>query len=190
MFALCPDEFIHAFTAALLLEFPAIFSAAVLYELKGYRNKYEFVNNAYNARDFNDGLGRLTMPNFNLANEVVLLNNSNNNITLNNPDSIHSVELIEESNNKIVFNVKTPDSGVLVSKERYNKDWSVTVNGEKRELLNANLLFRGVYVDAGDNNVVFEFTPNRKYLYSTIICWFIFIIVSAVSSIIYIKRNI
>ena len=184
------DQSVISNDVSKVTEYQDQFSAAVLYELKGYRNKYEFVNNAYNARDFNDGLGRLTMPNFNLANEVVLLNNSNNNITLNNPDSIHSVELIEESNNKIVFNVKTPDSGVLVSKERYNKDWSVTVNGEKRELLNANLLFRGVYVDAGDNNVVFEFTPNRKYLYSTIICWFIFIIVSAVSSIIYIKRNI
>ncbi|MEI0516992.1 hypothetical protein [Brachyspira murdochii] len=171
-----------------ITEYQDQFSAAVLYELKGYRNKYEFVNNAYNAKDFNDGLGRLTMPNFNLANEVILLNNSNNNITLNNPNSIHSVEMLEETDNKIVFNVKTPDAGVLVSKERYNNDWSVTVNGDKKELLNANLLFRGVYVEAGDNNVVFEFTPSMKYAYSTIICWVIFIVISIISTVLYIKR--
>ncbi len=165
------------------------FSAAVLYELKGYRNKYEFVNNAYNAVDFNDGLGRIRMPNFNLANEVVLLNNSNNTITLNNSNSIYSAELIEETDNKIVFNVKTPEPGILVSKERYNTDWSVTVNGEKKELLNANLLFRGVYVDAGDNNIVFEFKPTMKYLHSTIVCWIIFIVISIINYILYIKKQ-
>lgn len=172
-----------------ITEYQDQFSAAVLYELKGYRNKYEFVNNAYNAVDFNDGLGRITMPNFNLANEVVLLNNSNNNITLNNANSIYTAELIEETDNKIVLNVKTPEPGILVSKERYNTDWSVTVNGEKKELLNANLLFRGVYVEPGDNNIVFEFTPSMKYLYSTIICWIIFIAISLVNIVLYFKKQ-
>uniref|UniRef100_UPI003F4BC689 hypothetical protein n=1 Tax=Brachyspira catarrhinii TaxID=2528966 RepID=UPI003F4BC689 len=172
-----------------ITEYQDQFSAAVLYELKGYRNKYEFVNNAYNAVDFNDGLGRISMPNFNLANEVVLLNNSNNNITLNNGNAIYTAELLEESNNKIVINVKTPEAGILVSKERYNTDWSVTVNGEKKELLNANLLFRGVYVDAGDNNIVFEFTPTMKYLYSTIICWIIFIVISILNIVLYFKKQ-
>lgn len=172
-----------------ITEYKDIFSAAVLYELKGYRNKYEFVNNAYNAIDFNDGLGRIKMPSFNLASETILLNNTNKNITLNNSNSIHSVELIEESNNKIVFNVKTPDSGILISKERYSKDWSVSVNGEKRELLNANLLFRGVYVESGDNTIIFEFTPNINYMYSTIICWILFIITSIVSIFIYLKNK-
>ncbi|MEI0486668.1 hypothetical protein [Brachyspira intermedia] len=172
-----------------ITEYQDQFSAAVLYELKGYRNKYEFVNNAYNAVDFNDGLGRISMPNFNLANEVVLLNNSNNNITLNNGNSIYTAELLEESDNKIVINVKTPEAGILVYKERYNTDWSVTVNGEKKELLNANLLFRGVYVDAGDNNIVFEFTPTMKYLYSTIICWIIFIVISILNIVLYFKKQ-
>ena len=172
-----------------ITEYQDQFSAAVLYELKGYRNKYEFVHNAYNAVDFNDGLGRIKMPNFNLANEVVLLNNSNNSISLNNPNTIYSAELLEETDNKIVINVKTPEAGILVSKERYHNDWSVTVNGEKKELLNANLLFRGVYVEAGDNNIVFEFTPTMKYLYSTIICWIIFLVLSLINTILYFKKQ-
>ena len=109
--------------------------------------------------------------------------------SLNNSNAIYTAELLEESNNKIVINVKTPEAGVLVSKERYNTDWSVTVNGEKKELLNANLLFRGVYVDAGDNNIVFEFTPTMKYLYSTIICWIIFIVISILNIVLYFKKQ-
>ena len=89
--------------------------------------------------------------------------------------------MLEYSNNKIVFNVQTPDAGVLVLKERYSPDWSVSINGEKKELLKANLLFRGVYVEAGDNNIVFEFTPTMKYAYITIVSWALFIVISIIA---------
>ena len=171
-----------------ITEYQDSFSAAVLYELNGYRNKYEFVNSVYNAKDFNDGLGRMRIPNFNLAKEAIITDNSNN-IVLNVSNSINKVEMLEYSNNKVVFNVQTPDAGVLVLKERYSPDWSVSINGEKKELLKANLLFRGVYVEAGDNNIVFEFTPTMKYAYTTIICWVILIIVTVVSIILK-KKNI
>ena len=97
--------------------------------------------------------------------------------------------MLEYSNNKVVFNVQTPDAGVLVLKERYSPDWSVSINGEKKELLKANLLFRGVYVEAGDNNIVFEFNPTMKYAYITIICWIALIIVTIIT-IIFNKKNI
>ena len=171
-----------------ITEYQDSFSAAVLYELNGYRNKYEFVNSVYNAKDFNDGLGRMRIPNFNLSKEAIITDNTNN-IVLNVSNSINKVEMLEYSNNKVVFNVQTPDAGVLVLKERYSPDWTVSVNGEKKELLKANLLFRGVYVEAGDNNIVFEFTPSMKYAYITIICWVV-LIIAAIVSIIFKKKNI
>ena len=48
-------------------------------------------------------------------------------------------------------------------------------------MLKANLLFRGVYVEAGDNNIVFEFTPTMKYAYITIVSWALFIIISIIA---------
>lgn len=163
-----------------ITEYQDSFSAAVLYELNGYRNKYEFVNNVYNAKDFNDGLGRMKIPNFNLSKEAIITDNAKN-IVLSVSNSINKVEMLEYSNNKIVFNVQTPDAGVLVLKERYSPDWSVSINGEKKELLKANLLFRGVYVEAGDNNIVFEFTPTMKYAYITIVSWALFIVISIIA---------
>lgn len=175
-----------------ITEYQDEFSAAVLYELKDYRNKYEFVGKVYNAKDFNDGLNRLKDTDFNLSKEAIVINYLNND-NLNNSNFASIVEMTENEDNKISFNVKTPNDGILISKERYNSNWKVFVNGEERELLNANLLFRGVYVEAGDNDIVFEFAPDMKYFYSTIICWIIFIIISFINLIsnliIFYKKN-
>ena len=169
-----------------ITEYQDEFSAAVLYELKDYRNKYEFVGKIYEAKDFNDGLNRLKMSDFNLSKEAVIINYSNNN--LNNTNFVNVVEMTENSDNRISFNVKTPNDGILISKERYNSNWKVKVGGEERELLNANLLFRGVFVEAGENEVVFEFTPDMKYFYSTIICWIIFIAISLFKIVLFFRK--
>ena len=170
-----------------ITEYQDEFSAAVLYELKDYRNKYEFVGKIYEAKDFNDGLNRLKSPDFNLSKEAVIINYSNNN--LNNTNFVSVLEMTENSDNRISFNVKTPNDGILVSKERYNSNWKVKVNGEERELLNANLLFRGVFVEAGENEIVFEFAPDMKYFYSSVICWIAFIIVSLIKIILFFKKE-
>ena len=172
-----------------ITEYQDEFSAAVLYELKDYRNKYEFVSKVYNAKDFNDGLGRLRMPNFNLSKEAIILNSSNN-FSLNNETNIYFIEMIENKNNKIAFNLKTEEDGILISKERFDSNWKVKVNGEEKELLNANLLFRGVFAKAGDNEIVFEFKPDIKYFYSSIICWTAFILVSLINIILFFKRKL
>lgn len=169
-----------------ITEYQDEFSAAVLYELKDYRNKYEFVGKIYEAKDFNDGLSRLKSPDFNLSKEAVIINYSNDN--LNNDNLIKVAEMTENSDNRISFNIKTPNDGILISKERFDSNWKVKVNGEERELLNANLLFRGVFVEAGESEVVFEFAPDMKYFYSSIICWIIFVIVSLFNIILFFKK--
>ena len=98
--------------------------------------------------------------------------------------------MIENKNNKIAFNLKTEEDGILISKERFNSNWKVKVNGEEKELLNANLLFRGVFAKAGDNEIVFEFKPDIKYFYSSIICWAAFILVSLIKIILFFKRKL
>ena len=129
------------------------------------------------------------MPNFNLSKEAIILNSSNN-FSLNNETNIYFIEMIENKNNKIAFNLKTEEDGILISKERFDSNWKVKVNGEEKELLNANLLFRGVFVEAGESEVVFEFAPDIKYFYSSITCWTAFILVSLIKIILFFKRKL
>jgi uncharacterized membrane protein YfhO len=48
---------------------------------------------------------------------------------------------------------------ILVLNDLYYPYWRVYVDGGERELLQANYLFRGVYVKAGEHKVVFRFEP-------------------------------
>ena len=49
--------------------------------------------------------------------------------------------------------------GLLVLTEQHFPGWSVEVDGEPAELLNANALFRGVLLGPGDHEVVFRYRP-------------------------------
>ena len=149
-----------------ITEYQDEFSAAVLYELKDYRNKYEFVSKVYNAKDFNDGLGRLRMPNFNLSKEAIILNSSNN-FSLNNETNIYFIEMIENKNNKIAFNLKTEEDGILISKERFDSNWKVKVNGEEKELLKKYIEIAprdefSDILDAADSFIYFQSKTKRK----------------------------
>lgn len=50
---------------------------------------------------------------------------------------------------------------VLLLNDRYDPDWKVRVDGREEPLLRANFLMRGVYLPAGNHDVVFSFEPPR-----------------------------
>jgi hypothetical protein len=49
--------------------------------------------------------------------------------------------------------------GTLVLLEAWDPGWTVEVDGEQRPLLRANLIFRGVELEAGRHRVVFRYRP-------------------------------
>ena len=54
---------------------------------------------------------------------------------------------------------------MLLLNDQHNPNWRVTVNGESAELLLCNYVMRGVRVEPGEHEVVFEFRPPRKGFY-------------------------
>lgn len=63
------------------------------------------------------------------------------------------------SNTAIDIDVLSAEPGFVVLNGVWHPWWSVTVDGEARELLRANVLFRAVQVEAGRHKVRFEFLP-------------------------------
>jgi hypothetical protein len=61
--------------------------------------------------------------------------------------------------NAVVLTVETKNHAVLVLHDIYYPGWEVFVDGEKRDLLRVNLLFRGVEVPPGRHRVQFQFRP-------------------------------
>jgi hypothetical protein len=61
--------------------------------------------------------------------------------------------------NAVVLTVETKKPAVLVLHDIYYPGWEVLVDGEKRDLLRVNLLFRGVELPPGRHRVQFQFRP-------------------------------
>jgi len=74
-----------------------------------------------------------------------------------------SVSEIKYSPNKIIYRYVANSDGILTFPEAYDKDWSVTVNGKKTDLLRTNLIFRGVGIKEGKGEIVFKYRISKFY---------------------------
>ena len=79
-----------------------------------------------------------------------------------------TVELVDYAIKRIEF--KTPPtsiSTVLLLNDRHHPHWKVYVNGKEQELLRANFLMRGVYLEPSENGhtVEFRFEPPSDTMY-------------------------
>ena len=69
------------------------------------------------------------------------------------------VRVVEYGGNAVTLEVESDRSGVVVLHDIHYPGWEVTVDGERKPMLRANLLFRGVEVGAGRHRIEFRFRP-------------------------------
>jgi uncharacterized membrane protein YfhO len=75
------------------------------------------------------------------------------------PQSRGATRIVSYQRDQVVIDVEADRAGVVVLHDIYYPGWEVTVDGTRRPLLRANLLFRGVEVPAGRHRVTFDFRP-------------------------------
>lgn len=67
------------------------------------------------------------------------------------------------SPNRMEMDVQVDSRALLVWNESFYPGWRVQVNGVEQPVLRANHVFMGVWLEAGGQQVVFEFTPTGFY---------------------------
>lgn len=67
--------------------------------------------------------------------------------------------IVSYQRNSVIIDVEASNSGVLVLHDIHYPGWEALVDGERRPILRANLLFRGVEIPAGKHRVEFHFRP-------------------------------
>lgn len=73
------------------------------------------------------------------------------------------IVVLAYTDDAINLTVDTTTSGVLSLPEIYYPGWVASVNGKETPVLKTNLLFRGVSLPAGKNDVLFRFRPTKLY---------------------------
>ncbi|MFO1148590.1 MAG: YfhO family protein [Alsobacter sp.] len=69
------------------------------------------------------------------------------------------VKILSYRRNSVSLSVSTDRAGLLVLHDLHYPGWEATVDGRPVPVLKANLLFRGVEVEAGEHKVEFTFRP-------------------------------
>ncbi|MCG9479978.1 MAG: YfhO family protein [Actinomycetia bacterium] len=96
-----------------------------------------------------------------LKNTVFLLDQGNEKIkSLNTSKKTGNAEIMKYSNNYVKINTESQTDNYLVLLDRYDDDWKVYVDGEQRNIIKANFLFRAVYVGKGSHVVEFRYQPK------------------------------
>ncbi|MCC6606907.1 MAG: YfhO family protein [Anaerolineae bacterium] len=107
-------------------------------------------------------LPTLQQPEFSLRETAVLLGSGEN--QTGPPDPTATATIIRYAPEQVVVKTSSTDSQLLMLTDAHYPGWQVTVAGAPAELLQADGLFRGVLLPAGEHEVVFTFVPRSFQL--------------------------
>jgi hypothetical protein len=71
-----------------------------------------------------------------------------------------AVEIVAYEPERVVLSAVSDMDGLLVLTDAYYPGWTGTVDGAAAEIYPVNGLFRGVFIPAGEHEIVFEFRPG------------------------------
>jgi len=74
--------------------------------------------------------------------------------------------IVYDKPHRIRIDVAAGQPGVLVLAEAFYPGWRVTVNGKPKNVVRLNYLFQGVEVDAGRQQIIFEYWPPFFQVYA------------------------
>jgi hypothetical protein len=74
--------------------------------------------------------------------------------------SASRAKILSYGRNSVTVEAQSDKGGVLVLHDIYYPGWEARVDGVRRPILRANLLFRGVEIEAGTHRVEFTFNPT------------------------------
>ena len=69
------------------------------------------------------------------------------------------VAIVNYADNSVEIDVDAPRAGIVVLHDLFYPGWEAHVDGHRKPVLHANILFRGVEVSAGRHRVAFSFHP-------------------------------
>ena len=123
-----------------------------------------FVPRAFEAETNQDALVRLTAPDFDARQEVVIMgSNTDSDTNLPaNPEATAEFQVVsiqEFGPNRLHLEVSAPGSGFVVLTDTFYPGWQAEMDGHPVEILQANLAFRAIALEAGQHTIDLYYRP-------------------------------
>ncbi|MDH3676116.1 MAG: YfhO family protein, partial [Anaerolineae bacterium] len=115
------------------------------------------------VEDDEQAIAAMKNPRFDPRQKLVLLRSDDTaagSIQTGHPSDQDEATVLSYEPERIVIKANLESSGWLFLADTYYPGWQATVDDRPVEIFQANVLFRGVPVPAGEHVVEFEFTPR------------------------------
>lgn len=133
-----------------------------LYRLKHYLKRIFFVRNIISIKENYKIFKKLLDPAFNPQNTAYILNKSKAKLKYNN---CRGKAIINKwNNNKLTFTVNTNNKCFLFVSNSFFPGWKAYINNKETKIYKTDYNFQGVFLNKGNNNVVFKFKPFYFYI--------------------------
>jgi hypothetical protein len=157
--------------------------------------KENFIPRAYIVRNMvlledNQILDYMMLDDFNPLEKVILnIERSKTKFAFtDDPESrSESYRIVEYDNDRVVIIAEMDEPGFLIMSEISYPGWHAYVNGEKREILTGNYLFRTLWLDSGKNLVLYKF-ESMSFKMGMIISFIS--VLGCILAFIFLKRNV
>lgn len=118
-----------------------------------------FVPHAVEVATETDALARIAAPDFDSAQEIVIIKAAPSTAPANDNQAAASVTIEAATAQRVTLRAETPTDGYIVLTDTFYPGWHATVNGADAPILRANVMFRAVAVGAGSQMVTFTYQP-------------------------------
>jgi hypothetical protein len=95
---------------------------------------------------------------------------------INHPLSSSHIKILKDEHTEVILKVSSTQDAFLVVTDSYYPGWEASVDGKKQEILAANINQRAIFLEKGDHQVKFKFSP-RSFKYGAVISVTTFLII-------------
>ncbi len=107
----------------------------------------------------------LQRPDFDPRNEAVIEGNLSSELDdRSSGSSLETVHVTTYESQRVSIRSKSNSNSFLILSDTYYPGWKVLVDGEEHRIFPTNLIMRGVFLEAGEHVVEFEFRPVAFFL--------------------------
>ena len=122
-----------------------------------------FVPQAYVVKDGSEAIARISNRDFDSRREVIIMEPEEE--LRASPERAAGAEMGEVIVNELSPSllqllVDLPEPGYVVLTDTYYPGWQATVDGQPAPILQANLAFRAIAVEAGQHEIIFSYRPR------------------------------